>query len=971
MIRGTGKRARGSALVAVMMVIAMLMAVVLAISHFQAVARRTYMTEEANLRFREAARFETRRQVLNINPPGDLILSVKVKDETPAGTPKLSKEMASDIFNRSSSQLPDLRSVDKSPANQVLRFTPQSNDPGLLVFGSNTYTQLVTNVPGYAAYAPNGSVNITNLESWANPTFQDARKTLQAYSGVMAVVAAKQDANIANVTYGEAHVMEGTAKFDHGDGVGFKKKNFPLPAYEALLVQQAKDARQALINQAASGDKTQQLYSGDLSPQSVIDLFFNGQQGLEAMLSLNKSNHFFMPTIPFFSSAPPYLYSFAFHMPYPADNASYSPNENLNKQVEALNKQIKQAGEDLKKAYDVQQAAQQAYDQNKSSDNLQKLIDANTAYNLAKAKVDDLNQQMQALFGPQKAAMDAQIGSSQPRGVPLTRAQDPSGNDGVTGWSYASSGSLLGQLIKLIFTFDVEDLAKSFGNTEVKLVHFGTKEREFKFVLDGNNLGIDATMTVPRGRVLKLSGKNITISGDLWLQRGSTFYADCDKLTVVPGRGSDPSKYFSPCGRIFMEEGSTLICRGEVECLGSSDWGSVVVGGVPGKIHPITAAIFANKVTLGNGIFAGCALDDLAEGLGDLFNSSELKDLNSKLMRPLFTEVAPNAAKALGPFWPRKPYFAKYATTFQVICPPLPPFGEPGPPVPTAIPLPIKNVLVPIERALGYVYSVSLNLGLGENFYTHSDWWIFGEGVVPVVPQVDPNKILDKLNNLTGSIAGLHPEDIIKTFIEAAVKDMVSYVVAEVVEKIVAKVLAAAIPYAGLAEVATSLLDEATSNLTGRDTARDSAGQALTSALTDSLASAGKATLDKLASTVSMNLQDDFLREYNGLLVYADDTITVGGKNATGMFVAGGNLRVTSNQCTGTLLSVNGNIQCTSLLFYPYFNRASLYLPKETASGWLERGAQCFYDKDWDSKKAVDVGPPAIPPVVSAQGWAQ
>jgi hypothetical protein len=970
MIRGT-RRSRGSALIAVMMVVGMLMAVVLALSHFQAVARRTYLTEEGGLRFREAARFETRRQLLGINPPNDLMMTMSVKDDTPAGTPKFSKEMAGDIFNRQSNLIPDLRAVDKSPANQVLRFTPRSTtDPGLLVFGSNTYTQVVSNLPGYAAYAPNGSVNITNLESWANPTFKDGRKTLQAYSGVMAVVAARKDASIANVTYGEAHVMDGTARFDHGDGVGFKKKNFPLPAYETQLVEQAKQARQTLMGVAASGDKTQQFYSGDLSPSSVIDMFFNGEQGLEAMLSLNKSNHFFMPTIPFFSSAPPYLYSFAFHMPFPADTASYSTNENLNKQIETLNKQLKTAGEDLQKASDAQKAAQQAYDQDKSNANLQKLLDANASYNSAKAKVDDLNQQMQALFGPQKAAIDAQIASSQPRGVPLTRAQDPDGNDGVTGWSYASSGSLLGQLIKLLFTFDVQDLAKSFGNNDVKLVHFGTKEREFKFVLDGSNMGIDATMTVPRGRVLKLSGSNITIAGDLWLQRGSTFYADCDKLSVVPGRGSNPNKYFSPCGRIFMEEGSTLICRGELVCLGSPDWGSVVVGGLPGKIHPITAAIFANKVTLGNGVFAGCAIDDLAEGLGELFNSEALKDLNSKLMRPLLNEVAPNAAKALGPFWPRKPYFAKYATTFQVICPPTV-FGIPGPPIPTAIPLPIKNVLVPIERALGYVYSVSLNLGLGENFYTHSDWWIFGEGVVPMVPQVDPNKLLDKLNGISGNIAGLHPENIIQGFIEAAVKDMVSYVVAQVVEKVVAKVLAAAIPYAGLVEVATSLLDEAASNLTGRDSARDSAGQTLTSALTDSLASAGKDTLDKLAGTVSMNVQDEFLREYNGVLVYADDTITVGGKNATGMFIAGNNLQVSSNQCTGTLLSVNGDIQCTSLLFYPYFNRASLYLPKQTETGWLQRGGQCFYDKDWDNKKAVDIGPPAIPPVISAQGWAQ
>jgi hypothetical protein len=972
MTRGTRKSTRASALIGVMMVIAMLMAVVLAISHFQAVARQTSMTEEASLRFREGARFAVQQQLLNVPPPSGLLVTATSANVTKEGNPVITKLMAQNIFDRKNG-LPDLRSLDSSPNNNVLKLTPTSADVGLRVFGSNTYTTVITNVPGYAAYAPNGSVNITNMESWANPTFQDKRKTLEAYSGVMAVVGAKQNATVSNVTYGEAHVIEGEAKIDHGNGVTYKReKKLPLPAYEGKLVEQILAARTEMINSANYGDKTQQLYSGGLTPGSIISLFWGGEQGLEKFLSLSNANHFFLPTIPFFSPAIPYLYSFAFHMPYPADTADYSTNEQLSSQIQALNEQLIKAGDELEKLWDLVLAAQAAYNQNNSLENLNALNQAKANHSSKQGEVDSLNQQMQALFGPQKATMDAKIASSQPRGVPLTRSQDPDGTSGVTGWSYASAGGMLGKLIGLLFKFDFEELAAQFGNPDVKLVHFGGKDREFKFVLTADNLGIDATMTVPRGRSLKLSGKNITVAGDLWLQRGSTFYADCDKLSVVPGRGSDPSKFFSPAGRIFMEEGSTLICRGEVECVGSPQWGSVVVGGVPGKIHPITTAILARKVNLGNGVFAGCAIDDLVEGLGDLLDNNTLKKLNNDLMRPLLANIAPNAAKAFGPFFARKPYFAKYATTFQIICPPLPPFGQPGPPIPTPIPFPIKNSMVPVARAFGFVYSVSLNLGLGENFYTHSDWWIFGEGVVPMVPQADPTKLADKFTSFGSStLAALDPATIVGKFIESAAKDMVAYVVTEVCKQIVAKIGTAAIPWIGLTDLAGTLLDGITENLTNRFGAQTTAGDAMTSALTSSVANAGKATLDNLASLISLNLQDEFLREYNGTLVYAEETITVGGKNATGMFVAGGDIQINASQCVGTLLSKSGNVSCSRLLFYPYFNQASLYVPKEGPSGWLSRGKEFLYDKDYASNKAVDIGPPTIPPIVSAQGWAQ
>jgi len=243
---------------------------------------------------------------------------------------------------------------------------------------------------------------------------------------------------------------------------------------------------------------------------------------------------------------------------------------------------------------------------------------------------------------------------------------------------------------------------------------------------------------------------------------------------------------------------------------------------------------------------------------------------------------------------------------------------------------------------------------------------------VPMVPQADPTKLAEKFSNFGSStLKALHPATIVGTFNESAAKDMVAYLVTEVCKQIVAKIASAAIPYVGLTDIAGTLLDEITQNISNRFTSRETAGEAMTSALTNSVSEAGKQTLSNLGSLINLNLQDEFLREYNGVLVFAEDTIQVGGKNATGMFVAGKNIQVTASQCTGTLLSQNGDIECNRLLFYPYFNQASLYVPKEGPSGWLSRGKEFLYDKDYASNKAVDVGPPAIPPVVSAQGWAQ
>lgn len=963
-------RKRASALIGTMCVIAALMAVVMALSYYQGVARQTYMAEEASLRFREGSRFIQRQQILGTAPPGDLTVSASSANVTPANVVQVPNQIAKNIFQRDPG-LPDLRALEHGPLHDQLKLTPQTPDVGLRVFGSNTFTTVLTRVPGYAAYAPKGSVNITHLEGWANPTFQDARPSLESFSGVPAVVAALKNATLGNVTYGEAHTIEGQAKIQLGQGLTAKNPQFPLRNYADGLVQQLLTARDQLkANATSSGDKTPQLVSTSTGPEAILNLFFGGGSGLEQFLSLRNANHFWLPMIPSFSPSPPYLYQFAFSLPFPPDNANYQSAEGVAEQLDNIGKQLAQAGKELEDAKKALDQAQQAHVQNPTLETLANLQSAQQAHAQADAKVHDLTQQMQAISGPQSAAVQNQMAAGM-KGVPPTRAQDPDGNDGVTGWNYSKAGSLLANLISFMFSFDAKALADNISNDDVKLVHFGAADREFQFVLSEANMTLDATLTVPRGRTLRLSNAGaITISGDLWLQRGSTFVADCPTLKVVPGRGSDVSKFFSPSGRIFLEEGATLICSGDLECTGSSQWGSLIVCGVPGQIHPITAAVFANKVRLSGGIFAGSAIDDLLQVLGK--EQAGLKDTMDKLIRPLMSSVGPNAAKALGPFWPRKPYFAKYATTFQIICPPTPLFGAPGPPIPTPIPLPSKNVLVPIAQGLAYVYSVTLNMSLGENFYTHADWWIFGQGVVPIVPQVDPVKALGAIANFgPAAIDALDPKAILTSFVESAVKDMVSYVVEKVIQEVITKVAMQVIPYGGIVSMAADLVGDAVNDLIGREGKRTDAGNSLTSALTNAVANAGKSTLDQLASKFNLQLQDQFLREYNGVLVYAADTLDVGGRNASGMFIAENRLTMAAQHCAGTLLSRNGDIHCSSLLFYPYFNRASLYVPKATPNGWFERALEFEYDQAYASGQAVDVGPPAIPAQISTQGWAR
>lgn len=964
-------RRRGSILVGALAVIFMLLVVVTAMHYQQSMTRQAAMAAEADLRFREGLRFAEAEQVgSGITPPSNLVISGSVTDATGADLPKIVAQYAKNIFNRDTG-LPDLRALGDAPLHSYLRVKPFTTDLALMVFGKRLYSVVLSQADVLAAYAPNGSVTIGDLRGWSNPTFDDTRKSTEAFSGVPAKVYARKDATADFVTYGELHVSEGTAKIKNGPGVAYKAKEPIVRAYLPDLIGQISTARSQLITAAASGDKTGSLVSTSVGPEAVLDLFFGGSTGLEQFLSLRNANHFWLPMIPGFCPYPPYVYEFYFSVPFPPDNAEYDSTtaETIGTDIENLQKQLPPAQDAEKKAGEKLKTAQDTYNNDPTAAHLQALQDAQAEYNARLAELNNIQAQIDSKAAQLKTIVDAGAASGM-KGVPLTRAQDPSGTDGQNGWNYSVAGKLLGSLISFL-TFDAKAIADDIANDDVKLVHFGGKDREFHFILDEGKMVLDGTLSVPRGRSLTLrSAGSITIRGDLWLQRGSVLYAECSKLVLEspPGNAGSGS-FWAPSGRVFLEEGASLVCSGDIDVPGSLKWGSVVVGGIPGKIHPITTAIIGQNVRLTNGVFSGSAIDDLVGELGK--SVPALATLNNELLRPLLTQIAPNGSKALGPFTARRPYFAKYASTFQVIFPPTPFFGVPGPPIPTPIPLPRKNILNPVARALAYLYSTTLNLSLGENFMTHSDWWIFGEGVVPMMPQVDIKGLAgDFVSFPSTALGAIEPAAIIQAFAESVIKTLVSYVVKEVIQKLVTEVAMKVIPYGGIVGLLAGLLPGITDSLTSKEDAATSAGNSVVGGLTDGVKSAASQTLDKLQTAINMDDVDVYMREYNGLLVYGEN-ITVGGRSACGMFVANQNLDVTATRCVGTLASLNGNITAACLMFYPHFNRASLYLPKDTPDSWFERAMEFKYDSAFDSGNAVDVGPPAVPRRITAEGWSK
>jgi len=408
---------------------------------------------------------------------------------------------------------------------------------------------------------------------------------------------------------------------------------------------------------------------------------------------------------------------------------------------------------------------------------------------------------------------------------------------------------------------------------------------------------------------------------------------------------------------------------------GTKLFGSVMTCSPPGSQAPITSGILCRgNVSLRYGVQPGMGVDDLMAFLTSQGDTS-LKDVHEKYLSPLLASVAPNAAKIVGPFHPRLPYIAQFATTigFAVI-------------IPFPAPIPYDNVCVPIFRVLSYVYSISLNYTLGENLYPQSDWWIFGNGCVPVVPRVEPEGLVSALKGFKAPIPTLTDpgkffQQQLEKFTENVCKALAKQVGTEILKMVAREV-------AGLLEGAKQAGDIANKAIGFIQQRIGDPLQGLTDDLKNQLEVAVRSTTDeyiekpvrqvveKAQQEVEAYFERAMLRNCPGLLVYAGGSLSVGTAGdpaalAAGMFVAGEHLTMECERTVGTLVSASGDVRARAFMYNPYFSHASLYQPKDspdwTGLDWFTAGTRCEYAADQDSKSALEIGPPVYH--VTAQGW--
>lgn len=966
------RRSAGSTLMVVLAVVFMLLAIVMALHHHESVARRSYTQAEADLRFREARRFALRERMLGTAPPSDLAFTVDTKDITPGKSLEIPKNYADKLFERKDSEwsgIPDLKEDDsedggKAHNHRFIQYKPKTTFSSLDVHGKRTYLVVENQVPGYALYAPAGNIDVERVEGWGNPAFEDKdAPALESYSGVPVVLGAKGDVKVGTLTYGEAHSTDGKVTIGAGEGVGYKGP-LPMVRYEDPFLAQVQSAKVTLDASTTSGDKTALLNGNGLSLDGIIDLFFGGGS-VESLLGLRQAWKFPMPMIPGFSATVPgVFFEFWFHVPFPPDagfgNSTDPSVTQLQNNAKAIEDATK-AMQDLKKKVDdaVQQreAAQKAFNDNPNAATQMALDNAKAAeqaaidaYKLASKALEDMSKQSNDIVNS-KAATGTMT-------TPETRNQDPKGTDGIFGWNYSKViGNMLGLLLDTI-TGDFENIAKRLS-ADVRVVHFGPPDN-VPFFDFGSTFTARSTMTVPRGRSLRFRG-NMEIQGDLWIQRGAVMAVHGNLKLEAPGPVS-PTDPFPPSGRLFLEEGASLVVHGNFECEGSPRFGSVMAGGEPGEIHPITASILCDgSVNIPYGIYSGAALDD-AVGLALLDN----------VLVPLMEGVGPNVSKIVGPFHRRKPYFAKYATTFQLtIIPPT--IFNPPIPIPTPVPLPKDNMMVLAFRALTLAYTGILNASLGENFYPRSDWWPFGDGVVPMTTKVSPEELKEAVKSVVNlgenALGGLENlDDKVKNATQKFIEQALIWAAKQVIQKLVSEIAVAALPGGS---IVGTLMNEITKKLGEDEKSLDELFDDFVKDAVGSVTSPVKEMLTKLKSITNLLNPDDYVREHSGILVYAGQNLTFGNqaKLAAGLFVAGQDILCQAELTIGTLLSRNGSIKARRLLFYPYFNQASLYVPKSTPSDWLGRALETDYGSEFDSGKSVQVGPPPVTRKVTAEGW--
>ncbi len=962
----------GSALAGVLATIIVFMTLVLALHHQQSTAQTSLLRSEGELRFREARNFAMRQRLFGESPPWGLKVGAEIQDTTPEQSNPITERYARFLFERTGNRwsgLPDLKAVDAAHAHRYLevRATGFGGLAGTVKKG--VYKTIETEIPGYAAYAPNGTIILGEVAGWQNPSYDTSTDATEAYSGVPAILGAHSDIEVSNLIYGEAHSRDGVITIEEGLGVGFVG-NLPLPPYEDDLMGELQSATSTLAASTSSGDKT-----GSISNHSgigdILDIAFGGSFNPEQLLSLRQAWNFETPMIPGASMVVPgVVWEIWLHVPFQPDlGFSTQHNPDLSRLDEISEEQLEaatlldEARQELEVAAQNLEAAQAAYANNPNQANQLALAAAQSDYDDIIFKIEVIQGFLENSSAEAGDIASGMLGTGM-SSLPQTRQEDPSGRNGQWGWNYSQT---IGKMFDLVTTIagggDLKEIASSISSN-VRVVHYGPEDEVPHFEWNGSAFVSTSTWTVPSSRTLRYDG-NMEIRGDLWLQRGSVMVVNGNLRIESPIATPSLTDAFRPSGRVFFEEGSTLIVRGNFECQGSPHFGSIIVAGQPEEIHPITAALIVEgDVQIPNGVYTAHTLADLIAAIP--FPGTEA---GANTVALLLEQQAPLLSKLAGPFHLRAPYFARFATTFQLVTIPFPPIVAVTP-----IPSPKENLHVFAFRMESFAFTVGLNALLGENLYTQSDWWPFGNGVVPMALSLDLGAAVIAAGEARAleDSAELDPETLeneIRGFVETLEERTVAWAIEEGLQKLTNEIARILTPggFGPIVDAVQTIINE----VEGDEDAMDRFYQEFVGDFQGRMGDIGRNLLSRLLENTNVLDADQYLREYAGLLVFGRN-ISIGSnaRQVSGMFIAEQDIVSDAHLTIGTLMSHHGSIRAGNFLYYPYFNQASLYVPSAVpGDSVLERAAFERYGAAHDSGVAVQVGPPPVTNHITMGGW--
>ena len=496
------------------------------------------------------------------------------------------------------------------------------------------------------------------------------------------------------------------------------------------------------------------------------------------------------------------------------------------------------------------------------------------------------------------------------------------------------------------------------------------------------------TLVIPRGRSLHFP-HSMTIKGDLWLQDGATLFVGGKLKVEPPKEKSKLPELVKPTGRVFLGEGASIVVKKEFECKGTLKLGSVVLTSPYKKIDAITSAIYSKKgnVIIPYGIVPGISMDELAGADG-----SPLPPNMQKGLKSIINEAA-NISKICGAFHIRRSYFSKNPATFVVFR--HKELGFFWDPLNLPIVMPLKVVDTNILNLVFPVYSQSftyvLNAYLGEHTFTHSDWWVFGDGVVPVLPKMDventsqsmskltgTESTIQKLDNLRGNIDNIlltdQPLQLIATAQDLSRQTFSVYKAfydKQFSELSIEPAIAKAVKFKNSANKAYKPFADILTKMSALESSILSSNFLFTSFYDK--------VYDDIKSQLPGGKEQRTYLGCPGVLVYAGGSIKMGTGGsipdgtimpASGLFIADKRIEIKGPfRVVGCLISLKRSIYGfkTQLRFYPYFTRASIYMPKDL-KGDLDKNLQLVSDDDLKSNTdPCNVG--ITMPRVFSRGW--